>query len=331
MHGRLVTAMLLALAIGLTSACTESPAPAPPSSGSGALPSPAAYATGALDLIGSNLFVDANWPAVREVARQRVDAAATTKDTYPALRDALSAAGQSPGDLVSTETMAAVPPSTAEPTTTSAEGITTVTLPGFVDLTARPGSGQPTSAEKSYARRGSAVIANATALTTCGWIVDVRGNSSTDVPVLVGTVGPLLPAGTTLVELDRAGQGIRLALDDGSVMVDGRQVLPVDPVRRSTSPVVVLQDTGTTRAGEAVVLAFRGRDRTTSIGAPTFGEATDAATELLPDGAHLVVTRWRMADRGGVPVKGPILPGQLVEDAAAQVSAARAWLRDQCR
>ncbi|MEP6796951.1 MAG: hypothetical protein ABI890_02330, partial [Lapillicoccus sp.] len=147
----------LALAIGLSAGCTGAPEPTPTTA---ALPSPTSYASRALDLIGTNLFVGDSWPAVRAVALQRVEKAVRTTDTYAALRDALAAAGQSPGDLVTAQNMAAVPPSTAEPTTAGSDGITTITLPGFADLSARPGSGQPSPAEKSYARRGSAVIAN---------------------------------------------------------------------------------------------------------------------------------------------------------------------------
>lgn len=331
MTRRPALATTLVLAWVLLAGCTGSPQPTPTTAG---LPSPTGYATRALDLIGTNLFIGDGWPAVRGVALQRVEVATRTPDTYAALRDALAAAGQSPGDLVSTETMAAVPPSTAEPSTTSspeADGITTLTLPGFVDLTARPGSGPATPAEKAFARRGSAVIANAAALTTCGWIVDVRRNSGTDVPVLVGTVAPLLPAGATLVEVDRAGAVTRLSLTDDAVTINGRTVLPLDPVRRIAQPVVVLQDTGTIRAGEAVVLSFRGREGATTIGGPTIGKAVDGTTELLADGAHLVVLRWRIGDRNGATATGPIAPDRLVAGPAAQLSAARDWLRERCQ
>ena len=154
-------AALTALAVGAGAACTGSPTPSPVLSAT--TPSPTAYATHALDLIGTNRFVGANWPAVRNVALQRIEKAVRTTDTYAALRDALAAAGQRSGDLVSTASMGSVPPSTAEPSTTTTDGVTTITLPGFADLTARPGSGQASPAEKSYVRRESAVIANATA------------------------------------------------------------------------------------------------------------------------------------------------------------------------
>ncbi len=326
---RLLLAPLIALAVGAAAACTGSSTPAPVVSAT--LPSPTAYATQALDLIGTNLFVDANWPAVRAVALQRVEKAVRTTDTYAALRDALAAAGQRAGDLVSTADMTTVPPSTAQPMTSSTDRITTITLPGFVDLSSRPGSGQPTSAERSYVRRGSAVIANATALTTCGWIVDVRGNGSTDVPVMVGSVAALLPSGPTLVEVDRVARSQRIGLQGDAVTIGTEPVMPLDPVHPITQPVVVLQDSGTTRAGEAVVLAFHARDRSRSIGTPTFGQPTDGVTELLPDGAHLYIARSTMGDRRAQLAGGPIAPDDLVTDPAAQLTAARSWLQGQCR
>lgn len=329
-------ATLLALAIGGSSACTGSPQPTPTSAGPATGKSPVAYTNHALDLIGSNLFVDAAFADVRTVARQRVEHATTTAQTYAALRDALAAAGQRPGDLISTADMTKIPASTQEPSATTADGITVLALPGFVDLSARPGSGQPTAAEKSYARRASAVIANATGATTCGWIVDVRGSGGTDVPVMIGAAAALLPPGVALVEVDRTGATVDLSLEDDAVTLAGRSVLPLDPVRRSDRPVVVLQDRGTTRAGEAVVLAFRGRDGSTSVGTATFGDAVDGTTEELADGAHLFVTRWRMADRSGTLTPGPIAPdrvagGSPVLGPAVALDQARSVLRDQCR
>lgn len=330
--------MLTALAVGASvscSACTGSPSPSPVVSA--ALPSPLTYATQALDLIDTNLYVGPGWPSSRAVALQRIQGVARTTDTYEALRGALAAAGQHEGDLISSADMGTVPPSTEEPATTSTDGVTTITLPGFADISARPGSGQPTAAERSYVRRGSAVIANAAALTTCGWVVDVRGNGSIDVPVLIAAVAPLLPTGPALVEVDRTGKEVRVTLDDNAVKMDAtRVVLPLDPVHRTTQPVVVLQDGATARAGEAVVLAFDGRDRSTTIGAPTAGDTTDGTTEVLPDGAHLYVTRWRMAARNGHPTAGPLVPDQTLgapgaADPNLAVTAARSWLRDQCR
>lgn len=326
---------LLALAIGGSSACTGRPEPRPTSAGPATGTTPLAYTTHALDLIGSNLFVGATFADVRTVALQRVEHATTTLQTYPALRDALAAAGQRPGDLISTADMAKIPASTQEPSATTADGITVLTLPGFVDLSSRPGSGQPTAAERSYVRRASAVIANATGETTCGWVVDVRGSGGTDVPVMIGAAAALLPPGVALVEVDRTGATVDLSLEDGAVTLAGRPVLPLDPVRRSDRPVAVLQDRGTTHAGEAVVLAFGGRDRVTSVGATTLGDAVDGTTEELADGAHLRVTRWWMADRSGTPTRGPIAPdravgGSLAVGPTAALDDARSVLRAQC-
>lgn len=326
---RVAVAALVACLSGLT-ACSGSPTPSPTRRAEGPV-TPTTYAAHALDLVGSGLAIDpVTWPAVRGNALERAAKTATTAGTYPALRDALAAGGQNRADFIAPGDAARVPASRHEPTVSTSDGISVVTLPGFVDLTARPGSGTTTDAELAYARGGSAAVANAARDTRCGWVVDVRGNGSTDVPVLLGSIASLLPSGRTLVETDRTGATVTLGLGDAAVTLDGREVLSLDPVARHDDPVAVLQDSGTSRAGEAVVLAFRGRDRSRSYGQPTFGRAVDGTVERLSDGASVVVIRWRMGARSGPPVTGAIAPEVPVDGPDDQLAAARDWLASQC-
>ena len=328
-------AVALALTVGLA-ACTVSPdgpAPSTPTAAPGPRPgtpgTPRAYAERALDLLGQGLEVGANFPVLREIALRKAAPATTTAGTYDAIRTALLGVDQSPGDLITREAVARVPASPGEPSAATAEGVTVVTLPGFADLSARPGSGSATSAETAYARSGSAAVANAARVTTCGWVVDVRGNGSTDVPVLLGSVAALLPTGPTLTRVDRVGRHADVVLPDDAVRTGDTIALPLDPVARHDQPVVVLQDSGTSRAGEAVVLAFRTRPGSHAIGTATFGAATDGTTTRLADGALLYVTRWRLGDRSGAVVTGPVVPQESAADEVA-LDAARAWLRGRC-
>jgi len=290
---------------------------------------PRAYTEQALDLIGQSLEVDANFPVLREIALRKASPATTTAGTYDALRTALVGAGQSPGDLITRDAIARVPASPGEPSTSTTEGITVVTLPGFADLSARPGSGTSTAAEVAYARSGSAAVANAARDTSCGWVVDVRGNGSTDVPVLLGSIAALLPVGPALTRVDRDGRHSDVVLTDDAVRTGDTLALPLDPVARHDQPVVVLQDSGTSRAGEAVVLAFRSRSGSHSIGTTTFGAATDGTTTPLADGALVYITRWRLGDASGVLATGAVLPQESAADEVA-LDAARAWLRGRC-
>lgn len=266
---------------------------------------------------------------LREIALRKAGPATTTAGTYDALRTALTGVGQSPGDLITRDAVARVPASPGEPGAETAGGITVVTLPGFADLSARPGSGATTAAEVAYARSGSAAVSNAARDTTCGWVVDVRGNGTTDVPVLLGSIAALLPAGPVLSRVDRDGRHSDVVLTDDGVHTGGTLALPLDPVARHDEPVVVLQDSGTSRAGEAVVLAFRSRSGSHSIGSATFGKATDGTTTPLSDGAMLYITRWRLGESAGPVASGAVLPQESADPAVA-LDAARAWLRGRC-
>ncbi len=330
MHRFLACVALLAL--GSLAACErpEQVSPLPSGTASGPPQSPREYTDTALDLLAGGLDVQANFPDLRVVALQRVEKATSAGQTYTAIRDVAAAVDQDRADLVSPGDAAMVGATTTRPSTQTAAGITVLTLPGFVDPAARPGSGAVTEAEQAYVRGGSAAVSNAARQTTCGWVVDVRGNTTTDLPVLVGSVASLLPEGRALVEVDRDGRTREVSLTDIAFVVDGSAVLSLDPVRRRTEPVAVLQDSGTTRAGEAVVLAFRGRSRTHFVGEPTFGTPTDGTVETLSDGATLYVSRWRLGDRSGEVARGPIVPDETVAESAPQLAAALDWVQDQC-
>ncbi|MDQ2756286.1 MAG: hypothetical protein M3Y71_06945, partial [Actinomycetota bacterium] len=156
-----VLATLAALAALGLGACTsgsgdvsppESLAPSTGTTGrTSNLVSPRAYAEQALDLIGESLEANANFAELREIALRKAASASTSAGTYDALRNALLGVGQSPGDLITRDTVARVPPSTGEPSASTTEGVTVVSLPGFADLSTRPGSGEATAAEAAYA------------------------------------------------------------------------------------------------------------------------------------------------------------------------------------
>lgn len=89
----------------------------------------------------------------------------------------------------------------------------------------------------------------------------------------------------------------------------------------------------TSSSGEAITIAFIGRDNTVRIGSPTGGIATGNAAIPLSDGARLVLTVGYMADRNGKVYPGPIEPDQIIatDSAAADagLDAAVEWLSDR--
>lgn len=97
-----------------------------------------------------------------------------------------------------------------------------------------------------------------------------------------------------------------------------RQLARPDP------PIAVLTDAETMSSGEATLIAFHGKPNVRTFGAATAGMATGNEVMPLDDGALLVVTTTREADRTGrIYGSEPIPPDQPAPDALA---AAVEWL-----
>ena len=77
---------------------------------------------------------------------------------------------------------------------------------------------------------------------------------------------------------------------------------------RLSGPVAVLIGQGTVSSGEAVAVAFRGRSGARFYGGASYGFSTGNESFRLPDGALLVITSARFADRTGAVHQGPLLP-----------------------
>lgn len=170
----------------------------------------------------------------------------------------------------------------------------------------------------------------------CGWVVDLRGNGGGNMwPMLLG-VGPLLadtlgsdPVGMFI----SGGQRTHWAYREGVAWLNGKAVIGSRDtgytLRQPGAPVAVLFGARTGSSGEAMVLAFRGRNASRSFGQPSAGYATANVSPKLPDGTVLLLTESLMADRNGNGDGGKLVPDVVVapgEDAAA---AAKAWLLTQ--
>lgn len=175
----------------------------------------------------------------------------------------------------------------------------------------------------------------------CGWVVDLR--SSTGGGVVSGFVGlsSLLPDGPVIAFVDRdgvAGSGYSLAgstltVAPSAIVPDIEVPYPpfprVPPSPKITQPVVVLQSTSTGSAGEATVVAFKGRPQTRFVGQPTFGLSSGNMALVGPFGSTAVLTAGVFQDRAGVTYpEGPI-PPQTVTAPDEELHAAKAWLQTQ--
>lgn len=189
-----------------------------------------------------------------------------------------------------------------------------------------------TEAERRYIREGAAAVRDLDRRHPKGWVVDLRGNTGGSMYPMLTVLAPLLGHGHLGSFVDAAGEvSGRWLLRDGVVYVDDEALsatphpyLPAEP----EPPVAVLIDGRTMSAGEATLIAFLGMPRVRTFGAPTAGLATGNVAVDLADGAVLVLTVAREADRTGrLYGNAPIAPDRPTPGDADALTDAVAWLR----
>ena len=161
------------------------------------------------------------------------------------------------------------------------------------------------------------------------------------VPGFVG-LSSLLPDGPVIAFVDRDGvAGSAISLAGSTLTVAPSAIVPdievpnlpfprVPPSPKITQPVVVLQSTSTGSAGEATVVAFKGRPQTRFVGQPTFGASSSGNAALVgPFGSTALLTAGLFQDRAGVTYPEEPIPPQTVTAPGEELPAAKAWLQSQ--
>lgn len=287
-------------------------------------PSPERYAELALDVMDDGYY--ASGPRWDE-ERARVHVIAVGASSIGELHEPLAAAARvaggkhsfflDPAKAERSNTRAAT--EFNAPTITSADGVTTVTVPAVGPVS--------TEMQQRYAHAAADGIASAAA-TTCAWIVDLRGNTGgTMYPMLTG-LAPLLPNGTAMTFRTREAVDTAVSIADDGAGIDD-VVVPIEGMSKvAGQPIAVLQDGDTASSGEAVLTAFRGLDNVRSFGSDSAGYSSANSVHPLYDGARLVLTTSVYVDRDGRSVdEQPIEPNSRTapEDT---IDAARQWLHD---
>ena len=285
-------------------------------------PSPQSYGERALSFMDNGYYASAGeWAEAKAEAREALSAAQSYEDTWPILRNALSAAGGKHSRLITSaeaetdreETMTLPLVSTDR----MENGIVTVVIPEFT---------QGEAEAREYAQiviswlRGHADAA--------GVIVDLRGNRGGDIAPMIAALSPLLPDGDVMGVMLASGQVYPMKLSDGSFT--GGSGIKFESFKMPEAlPVAILTDEETASSGEAALLAFRGLENVRSFGAPTAGYASANTIYKLYDGTQIVLTVG--ADftprTGEVFCDDPIVPDVLTErpeqDAAAWIRSLR--------
>ncbi|MFB6523084.1 S41 family peptidase [Streptomyces sp. NPDC056401] len=317
-------------ALMIATGCTAEPS-AP---GHAMSPDARAYLTTALDVMeGNSLYKgDLDWPAIRRSAFTRAAKARTQAETYGAVREALRNLGDHHSQFMTPEeAKAALSPSSEN--SPLPEGRL---LPGGIGYLVLP-SVASDKAAAAYVRQARAVVRDMDRRGARGWIVDLRSNTGGDMWGPLASAGRLLNDGDIGAFVESDGKRTAWTLHEGTPKPYLDAWGPAEPLAHPDPPVAVLTSKRTASAAEAVTIAFRGQPRTRSFGRPTRGVPTANDSHRLADGAMIVLTQAREADRTGRIYDGPIPPDEELPDDARNpgnsqdgtMEAATRWLGTQ--
>ncbi|WP_407835467.1 S41 family peptidase [Streptomyces sp. DSM 116496] len=314
----------------IATGCTAEPS-AP---GSAMSPDARAYLTTALDVMERNSLHkgELDWPAIRRNAFTRAAKARTQAETYGAVREALRNLGDHHSQFMTPEeAKAALSPSSEN--SPLPEGRL---LPGGIGYLVLP-SVASDKAAAAYVRQARAVIRDMDRQGARGWIVDLRSNTGGDMWGPLASAGRLLNDGDIGAFVESDGKRTAWTLQDGTPKAHLGTWGPAEPLGHPDPPVAVLTSKRTASAAEAVTIAFRGQPRTRSFGQPTRGVPTANDSHRLADGAMIILTQAREADRTGRIYDGPIPPDEELPDDTrnlgnsqdSTIEAATRWLSTQ--
>ncbi|WP_330261050.1 S41 family peptidase [Streptomyces sp. NBC_00539] len=286
-------------------------------------PDARSYLSNALDIMEKNSLMrhQVTWADVRRTAFSQAQGAREPANTYDAINAALQTVGAGHSSFMPPKQVEEVLNSSPDTAIDGPEGRTTGERIGYVSL---PGVLASDAAYAQYVRQGRDAVARADSPAACGWVVDLRDNRGGNMWPMLAVVAPLLGSGTVGMFVDTDGKKSLWTVEDGSPREDGRPFGWGDsaPVTNAGAPVAVLTSGETASSGEAVVIAFQGRPDTPFFGQYTGGIPTGNAVHRLSDGAMLVLTEVRDADRTGRTYDASIPPDEVI-DADGRSSEAR--------
>lgn len=282
----------------------------------------------AADIIKANALRSSSvdWDALVPKLRDQIGKDDWSLDTYPEIRELLAALQDHHSHLLSSgESMATRSPDTAvalPAVEQSREGVGYLALPAF-------NSTEPHHAD-SYVETALTGIARIADGTRAGWILDLRKDTGGNMWPMLAALRPFL--GSSDLGYFKATGGLSASW---KAQLDQQRYPTRTAIDLSAAPLAVLTGPHTASAGEAVVIALKGRPHTRFFGTPTMGLPTGNRTFKLPDGAAIALTTSVELDRAHVEYDGPIQPDVMVAPSAESegraddtMAAAQRWLGD---
>lgn len=293
------------------------------------------YLSKALDIMEEHSLLrrKVDWTDLRSKAFAQARGARKPADTYGAIASALQGLGDAHSSFAEPE----LAKEQLESSATDLHELEGRSLKNGIGYLSLPGARGSQEAYDQYVRRGRAAVAKADENGACGWVVDLRNETGGGMWPVLAVVGPILGDGKVGMFVDAGGKKYTWSIKNGAPYSDGKSKGWDDarPVARSSPPVAVLTSQGTASAGEAVVVAFRGRPNTRSFGTPTRGVPTGNKVYRLSDAALITLTEVRDADRAGrtydaaIPPDEEIARNPLARAHDDVLRAAQDWLLEQ--
>ncbi|MFF0228300.1 S41 family peptidase [Streptomyces sp. NPDC004629] len=304
-------------------------------------PSARIYLSKALSIMEKHSLLrhQVDWADVRSEAFSQADGALKPADTYGAIGSALRSLGDGHSILWEPEKAK----ENLGSSEVSPDGLQGRSLKNGIGYLSLPGVQGSQKTYDQYVRQGRAAVAKADRTGACGWVVDLRSDTGGNMWPMLAVVGPVLGDGKVGMFVDADGNRSVWSIKRGAPYLDGKSAGWDDsrPVAGSSPPVAVLTGDRTASAGEAVAVAFRGRPDTRFFGEPTNGVPTGNKAYRLSDGAMLILTEVKDADRTGRTYDAAIPPDEeIVKDPRPVargrddvLEAAHSWLLKQaaCR
>ena len=133
-----------------------------------------------------------------------------------------------------------------------------------------------------------------------GWIVDLRGNFGGNMWPMLAAIGPILGEGILGYFVFPDNSFYPWSHKNGKVYDENGVWAQSTNTYHLKSPdpyVAILTDNFTASSGEAVAIAFKGRDKTKFFGSQTFEVSTSNRSHTLSDSSRIILTESVLADR----------------------------------
>lgn len=167
-----------------------------------------------------------------------------------------------------------------------------------------------------------------------GWIIDLRANTGGNMWAMIAGIGPILGEGTVGHFVDLEENKLAWKYENGAAKLVDDLIIAVNdpyPLIIPSPQVAVLTDNYTASAGEALGIAFNGRDNTRRFGTSTCGLTTANKQFELKEGngEMLLLSFAYMADRRLNLFTSSISPDERIVDVNAVMSAAVNWILNE--